>query len=455
MSDFPKLVVQGTAFHTPERTRLEVLENGAIAVDAHGKITSVERAGSSGHAALLEGAGARGVLHRLGPDDYLIPGLVDLHIHAPQWPQLGKALDAPLEDWLLKYTFPLEAKFSDHVFAARVYDDLVGTLLAHGTTTAVYFGSVDLQANVILAEACWRRGQRALVGKVAMDDPTSCPDYYRDDSAETAIAETVEFIDTLFALQGKDPLVLPAITPRFIPSCTDELLHGLGTLAATTGCHIQTHCAESDWEVAFVRERTGMSDPEALDRFGLMTESTILAHGNFLTDSDMEMIATKGSVVAHCPTSNVYFANAVFPLRRAFTAGVQVGLGTDVSGGFSPSILESARSALLASRCACSGTDPNVARALRGSSETPLSTLEAFWLATAGGGEALSLPIGQFRTDFAFDAIVVRANESGSAFRVMADLDQTEEAFEKMVLTMHHTDIQRVWVNGCDTIESC
>lgn len=443
------LVVQGTAFHTPDRGKIDVLEDAAIAVNSDGNIEAVLRPEAGDYQSLISGAEKRGVLHRLDADAYLIPGLIDLHIHAPQWPQLGKALDAPLEDWLQKYTFPLEAKFADHELARAVYDDLVRTLLAHGTTTAVYFGSVDFQANVILAQTCLRHGQRAVVGKVAMDHPDECPDYYRDESAASALEDTRRFIETVRQLQqGDTPMVLPAITPRFIPSCTDTLLHNLGALAAQTGCHVQTHCSESDWEVAHVRERLGQTDAEALDGFGLLTDRTILAHSNYVNAPDMALLAKKGAAVAHCPLSNAYFANAVFPVRDALEGGVDVGLGTDISGGFSPSMFDAARVALVASRHACSGTNPNLSPENRGTASEPLSAAEAFWLATAGGGQSLSLPIGIFRSGYAFDAVCVRSNDPTSAFKVNRTLDNPIDVFEKLVLTSDRSCISDVWVNG-------
>ncbi|MCR9137353.1 MAG: guanine deaminase [Alphaproteobacteria bacterium] len=446
---FPSLVIQGTAFHTPERGRIDVIENGAIAVAPDGTIETVLHPEAGEYQALIDAAGSRGVLMRLDPESYLIPGLIDLHIHAPQWPQLGKALDAPLEEWLQTYTFPLEAKFADLEFARVVYDDLVRTLLAHGTTTAVYFGSVDFQANVILAQTCLRHGQRALVGKVAMDHVDQCPDYYRDESAVSALEETRRFIETVRQMkQGDHPLVRPAITPRFIPSCTDTLLQSLGALAAQTGCHVQTHCSESDWEVAHVRERLGQTDAEALDGFGLLTDRTILAHSNYITGSDMRLLANRGSAVAHCPLSNAYFANAVFPVRDALDKGVDVGLGTDISGGFSPSIFDAVRCALVASRHACSGTDPLLTPDDRGTASEPLSAADSFWLATAGGGRSLSSPIGLFRSGYHFDALCIRSNSPQSAFRVNASLDSPVDVFEKLVLTSDRSCIEHVWVDG-------
>lgn len=446
---FPESVICGTAFHTPKRGQLEMLRECAIAINAEGRIDRIVRQESNEFETLVVAARNRGRLYLLNDGDYLIPGLVDLHIHAPQWPQLGKALDAPLEEWLGKYTFPLEARFSDHDFARAVYSDLVRTLLMHGTTTAVYFGTVDLEANVILANACLKHGQRALVGKVAMDHPEICPAYYRDESAALAVQQTQAFVEKVRSLQsGMQHLVLPAITPRFIPSCTDELLSELGKLAAEFDCHIQTHCSESDWQVAHVRERLGRTDCEALDDVGLLTDQTILAHSNFITDDDMDLLNSRQSAIAHCPLSNAYFANAVFPLQRALSKGVKVGLGTDISGGFSPSVFDAIHNTLTASRYACSGTDPALERTKRGSGESPLTTIEAFWLATAASGEALSLPIGVFREGYAFDAIAVSANGPGSAFGVYDQLDDDENIFEKLVLTSDRSAIQNVWVDG-------
>ena len=162
----------------------------------------------------------------------------------------------------------------------------------------------------------------------------------------------------------------------------------------------------------------------------------------------MGILCDHGSAVAHCPMSNAYFANAVFPLRAALERGVKVGLGTDISGGFSPSLFDAARHALMASRHAASGTDPALAPDQRGPGTTPLSTIETFWLATASGGEALRLPIGQFGEGYRFDALAVQANGEGSGFRHYPGLDTLEELFEKLVLTADRGAIARVWVDG-------
>jgi len=434
----------GTALHTPEPGRLEVLENRLMLVDETGTIEAI----LPGDAPEVDRLASAGALVRLEAGQFLLPGLIDLHIHAPQWRQLGKALDVPLEVWLQRHTFPLEARYADLDFAESVYRSMVEGLLANGTTTALYFATLHLPATQRLAELCLEYGQRALVGRVAMDNPDQCPDFYRDRSAALAEAETRAFIDHVRGLAGNETgLVLPVITPRFIPSCTDDLLHRLGRLAAETGCHVQTHCSESDWEHGYVQERCGMSDSAALDHFGLLSRRTVLAHGNLVSAEDRALIKGAGAAIAHCPLSNVYFSDAVFPVRKALDEGVHVGLGTDVSGGASPSILANARQAVIASRNLENGVDPELPRDKRGRAGARIDALEAFWLATAGGGEALDLPIGLFQPGYQFDALLLDANAVDGDLRLYPE-DGYADILHKIVYLAGRPNIRRVWVAG-------
>ena len=263
---------------------------------------------------------------------------------------------------------------------------------------------------------------RALVGKVAMDDPASCPDYYRDASVGAAIEGTMALIEYVRGhTENRDGLVLPAITPRFIPSCTDPLLEGLGALAQSSGCHVQTHCSESDWEHGAVLARYGRSDAESLDGFGLMTRRTVLAHSNFVSDGDMDLIGARGAGIAHCPLSNAYFSNAVFPLRRAIEKGLHVGLGTDISGGPSASLLENCRMAIAASRMLEDGVDARLPPEGRGQADSRIDWKTAFHLATAGGAKALDLPIGRFEPGNYFDAIAVDTEAPDGTVRLFDD----------------------------------
>lgn len=165
---------------------------------------------------------------------------------------------------------PLESKFSDMEFARRVYGDLVDALLARGSTTTVYLGSAHLESSIELAAICAEKGQRALVGKTVMDDPAANPEYYRDASPAQAVGDTATLIKEVEAIgRASKQGIWPVITPRFIPSCTDEVLRGLGDLAASTGAYVQTHCNEGQWEHDVVLERFGKTDPYALRDFRL------------------------------------------------------------------------------------------------------------------------------------------------------------------------------------------
>jgi guanine deaminase len=427
--------IRGTFVHAPERGAVEVLEDAVIFVGAEGRIERIAPAADGVPEGTLE----------LPEGQIVIPGFVDLHVHAPQYPQLGLALDEPLEVWLGKYTFPLEAKYADLDFAREAYSTLVADLLAGGTTTALYFATVHRQATELLAEICLDQGQRALVGKVVMDDPASCPDYYRDPSAEVAIDQTRSVINHIRAMPDNDR-VLPVITPRFIPSCTDAALAGLGALATECGCHVQTHCSESDWAHGYAIERYGKTDTAALDGFGLLTRQTVLAHSVFLTDDDMATVKARGAGVAHCALSNMYFANAVFPLRKALDAGLHVGLGTDISGGPSASMLEACRTTVQAARLLADGVNPDDSRETRGVPGSRVDMLTAFHLATAGGGIALNLDIGVFRPGYHFDALIIDPAAEAGTIRLFGG--EASERIEQILYTASRPNIVATYVGG-------
>ena len=438
MSGAPTRAIAGTFFHAPTPGAVEVLRDVEIRIGADGIITDVipTQYRRDAEAEILP------------PGTFGLPGLVDLHIHAPQYPQLGLALDEPLEVWLQKYTFPLESRYSDLEFAQPRYEALVGDLLANGTTTALYFATQDLESTKLLADICLALGQRALVGKVVMDDPAACPDYYRDASAEQALADTRALIDHIRSHPGnRAGRVLPVITPRFIPSCTDAALSGLGQIAQQYQCHVQTHCSESDWAHAHVLARCGATDAQALDDFGLLTRRSVLAHSNFLTEADMARLATRGAAVAHCPVSNSYFANSVFPLRQALEKQVNTGLGTDISGGPIASIFDAIRATVQVSRMLADGTDPAIPAAERGRPGAAVDLTTAFHLATAGGGRALDLPIGIIAPGYRADLLAIDTAAPTGGIRLFGE-DNPLLVLQKILYTATRANIARVWVDG-------
>lgn len=435
-------VIRGSVLQTPSRTQLEFNEDVVVTVDDDGIITSIEDATSVAGAAQLSTARTAGTLDELSEGTYLMPGMIDLHVHAPQWPQLGTGLDLPLEQWLFDHTFPLEARFSDADFATRVWDSMLPALLANGTTTAVYYSSIHEEATELLARACVTHGQRALVGRVAMDHPEGTPDWYRDSSATDGVAASARSMEVINGLGST--LVEPIVTPRFIPACSDALLEGLAELASATGTTVQTHCSESDWEHGYVLERFGKSDTAALADFALLAESTVLAHCDHVGDDDLALIRDGGSGIAHCPLSNSYFGNAVFPARRALDAGVHVGLGTDIAGGAHPGLLHQAAHAVTVSRMLEDGVDARLSADSRGVRESRLDVIATFWMATVGGGNVLGKPLGLIEVGRPFDAFAVDT----SALGIWDEVDDTARIFEKIIRLGSAGDISHVWVSG-------
>jgi guanine deaminase len=174
----------------------------------------------------------------------------------------------------------------------------------------------------------------------------------------------------------------------------------------------------------------------------------VLAHANFINHSDMTTIRKRGSGVAHCPLSNQYFAGSVFPLREALKLGVHVGLGTDISGGPSASQFDSCRQAISASRMLESGVDANTPANERGTHGSRIDYIEAFYLATAGGGVLLDEPIGLFRKGYRFDALHINASSADSNLMYFPELDSQADLFQKTLYAATRSDIKTVWVDG-------
>ncbi|MBV7505401.1 guanine deaminase [Bacillus sp. sid0103] len=443
------LVFQGTAFSSKSPKEIQLLKDNLFCINENGMIEKVVSPEETDYQPLLDAYQEKENFHRLAEGQYFLPGFVDLHVHAPQWAQAGTALDIPLYDWLNTYTFPLESKFSDLDFAKDVYQDVVSTLLANGTTTALYFATVHKEASLLLAEICAEKGQRGLVGKVVMDNPEQNPDYYRDADTQTALADTEEFILavnklTKSAKQG----VYPVVTPRFIPSCTDDALKGLGELAAKYQTYVQSHCSESDWEHGYVKKRFGKNDAFALHQFGLLSEKSVMAHCNFLTDEDADLFAATGTAVCHCPVSNAYFANSVIPIAHLLSKGVEIGLGTDISGGFSPSLFNNIRQAVIVSRMLEDGVNSTLPTEERGVANSRITINEAFYIATAGGGESLNLPIGRLEENYAWDVQIIDTSVAYSKLPIYHANEDLHDIFQKIMYLVNPENIREVWVQG-------
>lgn len=442
-------IFQGTAFSSKSPKEVQILKDYLFCINSNGMIEKIIAPDDTDYVTLLETYHNSENFQRLADGQYLLPGFIDLHVHAPQWAQAGTALDIPLYDWLNTYTFPLESKFSDLAFAKNVYDEVVHTLLANGTTTALYFATVHKEASLLLAEICAEKGQRGLVGKVVMDSQEENPDFYRDKDTQTALEDTEEFILAVKELaKSTKQGVYPVVTPRFIPSCTDDALKGLGELAAKYDTYVQSHCSESDWEHEYVQNRFQKNDAFALNDFGLLREKAVMAHCNFLNDADAELFAETGTAVSHCPVSNAYFANSVIPIAHLHTKGVEIGLGSDISGGFSPSLFDNARQAVISSRMLEDGVNTSLPADERGVSNSRITINEAFYFATAGGGESLSLPIGRLEENYAWDVQIIDTHLPSARLPIFNSDEDLNDVFQKIMYLVRPENIQEVWVQG-------
>jgi guanine deaminase len=298
-----------------------------------------------------------------------------------------------------------------------------------------------------------------------MDDAEQTPDYYRDSSTTTALQDTEDFIIAVQELaKNVKQGVYPVVTPRFIPSCTDEALEGLGKIAAKYDAYVQSHCSESDWAHSYVKDRCQKNDAFALHDFGLLRDKAVMAHCNFLDDEDADLFAETGTAIAHCPISNTYFSNSVIPTARFQAKGVDIGLGTDISGGFSPSLFDNVRQAVISSRMLEDGVNPALPPQERGVANSRLTVDEAFYLATAGGGESLSLPIGRIQPNYVWDVQIIDTKlpsaklpifntvnnkaKDGENSDTTTKREDLHSIFEKIMYLSRPENIREVWVQG-------
>lgn len=342
----------------------------------------------------------------------------------------------------------MESSFSSLTNAQRIYNRVVSRTLAHGTTTACYYATVHVPATNLLADICLARGQRAFVGRVCMDRMS--PEYYRDESVESAIRDTEACIAHIRSIDADFSLVTPVITPRFAPSCTDACLAELGKLHQRTGVPVQTHVSENKGEIALVKELFPHSESytHVYDESGLLTEKTILAHAVHLSEEERSLIKKRDAKISHCPASNTAITSGAARVRELLDRGITVGLGTDVSGGYSPSVLEEARQAILVSRHVAM-TDGDAAK---------LSTEEALYLATRGGAKVVGLEdkIGGFEVGMDWDAQMIALGTVGDEGDLLpsegpVDIFGKESWSDRVAKWVYNGDdrnTRAVWVKG-------
>lgn len=315
-----------------------------------------------------------------------------------------------------------------------------------------------------------------------MDNPDFCPEYYKDASAEDSILATKSSIDYIHRLDPRGHLIKPILTPRFAPTCSRHALSSLGKLAAAFNppLHIQTHISENTNEVALVQSLfpEASSYAAVYDKAGLLTNRTILAHAVHLTPGERVLIRERQAKISHCPASNSALGSGIAPVRVMLDEGLSVGLGTDVSGGYSPSILEAARQACLVSRLLGHTTAHAEGESQRGNGSggtgrEKLSVEESLYLATRGGAAVVDMAdeLGGFEEGMLWDAQLIElggvpelsgnplGGESDSVGRSLVksgpvgnvDLfggESWEEKIQKWVWSGDDRNVRAVWVGG-------
>ena len=421
------LILKGNICHTPEKDRLEIREDAYVVCG--------------------EGL-CRGIFDTI-PDKYLgmeiidcagkliIPGLVDLHTHAPQFAYRGTGMDEELMGWLERYAFPEESRYADTGYAARAYGIVTEKLKRGATTRVVMFATIHPEATLILMDCMEKSGVVSYIGKVNMDRNAS-PELTEENAARSA-EDTRRFIREC-ASRGYRR-TKPIITPRFVPCCTDELMEALGRIRKEYDLPVQSHLSENPEEIEFVRELAPEAAfyGDAYDRFGLFGKDgrTVMAHCVYSPPEEVQRMLDNGVWIAHCPGSNMNIASGIAPVRHYLERGLRIGLGTDVAGGDSESMFRAVTDAIRASKMYWRYIDHNA---------KPLTFPEAFWLASKGGGSFFG-KVGSFEEGYAFDAVVLDDSIEPSA-RELPLRDRLERAFyqrlDKQGIIMKFADAEQI-----------
>lgn len=403
---------------------LEGQQDGGLLVDAAGTIQA------TGDFAALQAQhpGAEVVDLRGG---FLLPGLIDTHVHYPQVRVIG-GLGMPLLDWLERCALPEEARLSDLGYARAVAQEFVGGLVAAGTTTALIFGAHFAGAVDILFQETTRRGLRAVSGLVVSDRLLRSELHT---TPQRAYDEGLELARRWHGV-GRN---LYAVTPRFALSCSPELLEACGALLREVdGARFTSHINENGAEIAAVRELFPHS-PDYLGSYegaGLIGRRSVLAHNVHPQPRELSSMAQHQCSVAHCPCSNSALGSGMFPLRSHLAAGVNVALGSDVGGGTGFSLFKEGLQAYFMQQSQSDGV--------------PLSAAHLLYLATLAGAQALDLQdtVGSFEVGKQFDALWLRPAPDSTLATVLNHAPDAERALSAIFSLGTPSDVAGVWIGG-------
>lgn len=365
-------------------------------------------------------------------DSLIIPGLTDLHLHAPQYTFRATGMDLELLDWLNTITFPQEARYEDLDFAKEAYSIFADDMKKSPNTRACVFGTLHVPATELLMDLLDKTGVKTLVGKVNMDRNGS--ELLQESSAQASAEATLSWIEeTLNRFENTKPI----LTPRFTPSCSDELMQRLSEIQKKYHLPMQSHLSENFGEIAWVKELCPTTNfyGEAYSQFGMFGGDcpTIMAHCVHSPEEEVALMKEQGVYIAHCPQSNTNLSSGIAPARRYLDQGLNIGLGSDIAAGASMSIMRAMADAIQVSKLYWRLVDSSV---------KPLTLEEAFYMGTEGGGSFFG-KVGNFKEGYEFDAVVLDDSNIRTPLKLSA-----KDRLERLVYLSDDRNITGKYVAG-------
>ena len=410
-------ILKGHIVSAPALGKLEIIENGYLVAEDGIIVGAYPTLPQQYEGCAVEDYGNKLILQSFS----------DMHLHAPQYAMLGMGMDMPLIDWLNTYTFPTEANFADTEKARAIYKKLAAELVSNGTTRVVMFSSLHREATLVLMEELEKAGVTGFVGKVNMD--RNGGENYQE-TTEESMEETVKWLE-----QCDFEHVKPVITPRFTPTCTNELMEFLGKLAAEKDLPIQSHLSENTGEIAWVKELHPDCAQywETYAKYNMWNDRTVMAHCVWSDERERKAIKDAGVWIAHCGNSNLNLISGYMPIRTMLNEGMKVTLGSDIAGGDQISMFDVTASTIRGSK----------ARKMMDNWETDFLTVpEGYYLATSAASEFFGEKPG-FAAGNPLHAIVVNDD------RLPAVRELTvQERFERCIYRRQPDAVHTVWSAG-------
>ncbi len=355
----------------------------------------------------------------------VIPGLIQSHIHLTQTLFRGQGDDLELMDWLRNRIWPLEGSHTaeSNYISAKLG---IAELIKGGTTSIIDMATVNHTDKIM--EAIDESGFRALVGKCMMDFGNA--DERLMEQTRNSIDESVRLLEKWHG--AADGRITYAFAPRFVVSCSEDLLIEVRDLAKKYDVMVHTHASENTGEIAIVEKNTGMKNIEYLHHLGLTGEKLILAHCIWLTDKEMEIIAETGTKVSHCPSSNLKLASGIAKIPELLDMGANISIAADGAPcNNNLDMFTEMRNASLIQKAR-----------LLDSTVMPAHTI--FEMATLGGAKAMCKEdeIGSLEVGKKADIVIVKQDNLHSAPNMFVD------EVANLVYATRAGDVQTTIING-------